>query len=317
MAAPAGQREFRPGGRMSQSSSYGEAFGKRIDAQSSSFVSRALRKSTIAVTQLRYENPQFTLSTPPAYEDAFMLGLYLTDCPRYEYWEDGRAAPVAPIRAGETIVYDIKRRPAFHRNHRFHSVHFYFSRGALDAIADEADAPPIEELRYRPGVAHDDPVVRHLAAGLLPFFDAPEQVSRLFMDHVMLAIGLHVACRYGGMSRIGQPVRGGLAPWQEARAKEILAGDLGADVPLACVAQECGLSSRHFSRAFRDSVGVSPHQWLIRQRVERAKGLLRNAQLSLADVAVASGFADQSHFTRFFTGIVGVSPGVWRRRFRI
>ena len=79
------------------------------------------------------------------------------------------------------------------------------------------------------------------------------------------------------------------------------------------LAEECGLSPRHFARAFRQSTGVPPHRWLMRHRVQRAKELLRRQALSLADIALRCGFADQSHFTRVFSREVGFSPGQWRR----
>jgi AraC family transcriptional regulator len=110
-----------------------------------------------------------------------------------------------------------------------------------------------------------------------------------------------------------RPVRGGLAPWQVRRAREILCANLDGRVPLKEVARECRLSVSHFSRAFRCSMGVAPHSWLLARRVEVAKEKLRDGRLSLFDVALVCGFADQSHLTRVFTRIVGVSPGAWRR----
>jgi AraC-like DNA-binding protein len=112
--------------------------------------------------------------------------------------------------------------------------------------------------------------------------------------------------------RISIP-RGGLAPWQARRAKELLNANLDGKLPLSQLAEECGLSTRHFARAFRQSTGVPPHRWLLSRRVERAKELLHDAALSLAEIALACGFADQSHFTRTFTTLVGLSPGLWRR----
>jgi AraC family transcriptional regulator len=115
------------------------------------------------------------------------------------------------------------------------------------------------------------------------------------------------------MRSLARPVRGGLAPWQVRRAKEILCANLDGRVPLQEVARECRLSVSHFSRAFRRSMGAAPHNWLLTRRVEAAKEKLRDDRLSLLDVALVCGFADQSHLTRVFTRIVGVSPGAWRR----
>ena len=112
---------------------------------------------------------------------------------------------------------------------------------------------------------------------------------------------------------MSRPARGGLAPWQERRAKEILRANIKRGVTLKEVARECGLSVGHFSHAFRRTLGVAPHKWLIEQRVVLSKDKLRDEGLSLSDVAVECGFSDQSHLTRVFRKTVGVSPGVWRR----
>jgi len=89
--------------------------------------------------------------------------------------------------------------------------------------------------------------------------------------------------------------------------------NLDGQVALSRVAEECGLSVRHFARAFRKSTGVPPYRWLLNQRVERAKELLCNPALPLTSIALACGFSDQSHFTRVFTATVRLSPGLWRR----
>jgi transcriptional regulator GlxA family with amidase domain len=159
----------------------------------------------------------------------------------------------------------------------------------------------------------DDPIIRGLSLSLLPFFEHPEQVSRLFAEHIMLAVGVHAAKTYGEM----KPVRvahGGLAPWQERRTKEVVDANLDGAVPLKMLADECGLSVGHFSRAFRQSTGMTPHQWLTLRRIETAKSLLRDRRLSVCEVALACGFSDQSHFTRVYTCAMGTSPGAWRRQ---
>jgi AraC-like DNA-binding protein len=299
---------------MAISDIYGEGFGKRLNAKASSFASRALPKSIIAVTELKYDAPDNTLSTPPVEEDAFVAGVHLKLFERYRYWENGKGAMPSTLRPGETIIYDIKRQPTFHLNSAFHSVHFYVPRTGLDAITEDAGAPRIEELHYSPAVSHADPVLRNMAEALLPLFSTQERVSQIFMDHVLLAVGHHLATTYGGMRIANEPVvSGGLAPWQERRAKELLRANLAGDLPLAILARECGLSASQFCRAFRKSVGMPPHRWMVGQRVDRAKSLLREGAGTLSEIAFACGFADQSHFTRCFTAWTGTPPGRWRK----
>ena len=89
--------------------------------------------------------------------------------------------------------------------------------------------------------------------------------------------------------------------------------DLGGKLSLQQIAAEFDLSVSHFSRAFRISTGLPPHQWLLQQRVKAAKQLMTVRDLPLSEIAMSAGFANQSHFTRVFSAVVGVSPGAWRR----
>ena len=301
---------------MPASDSYGEAFGRRLDARATGFVTRSLPRAQLAVTELRYENPRFILSRPPVEEDAFVVGVHLKLFERYEYWEYGKAAAPSTLRPGEAIIYHLKRQPTFHLNSAFHSVHFYLPVSALKSIAEDAQAPPVAELRYRPAVSHADPFLRANAEALLPLFATPQRANRVFIDYMMLAVGHHIAARYGGMEPRAAPIAGGLAPKQERRAKELMMADLSGGVPLSTLAMECGLSVSQFARAFRRSVGAPPHRWLLAQRIEHAKGLLREGRASLADIAGATGFSSQSHFTLSFSSHTGLSPGRWRETVR-
>jgi AraC-like DNA-binding protein len=86
-------------------------------------------------------------------------------------------------------------------------------------------------------------------------------------------------------------------------------------IRLSDVARECELSVSHFARSFKTSFGLSTHQWLIQHRIDHAKQLMSQTRLSLIDIAIQSGFKDQSVFTRTFHQVVGVSPGRWRRHY--
>ena len=299
---------------MTESTAFGDKFGERLRCERApAFVSRSLRNTTIAVTEIRSDNPIPGPSSSLTREDAFLVALQLRDYPVHEYWEDGRPAPVTALFCGDTTIYDIRRDPVFNINNPFHSIYFYFPRAALDAIADNADVPRIGDLRYQPGAGVDDPIMRGLTLSLLPAFERPDQVSQLFAEHVTLAVGAHVARTYGDMKST-RVVHGGLAPWQERRAKDIIDANLDGALALTLLAQECGLSVGHFSRAFRRSTGMAPHQWLTHRRIGAAKSLLRDGRLSLSEVALACGFSDQSHFTRVYTRATGTSPGAWRRQ---
>jgi AraC-like DNA-binding protein len=110
---------------------------------------------------------------------------------------------------------------------------------------------------------------------------------------------------------------GDLAPWQLRRAKEMMRANLEKNTSLQHVAVACNLSVSHFLHAFKRSTGVSPHQWLISERLERAQDLMMNSVMPLVEIACTCGFADQSHFTRVFGRVAGKSPGIWRREHQV
>jgi AraC-like DNA-binding protein len=293
---------------------YGRDFGRNFGLENvPAIVTRALRKAPIAVTEVGSDSPQARHTGALPREDAYLVGLQLRDFPRHEYWEEGRQVEVHDLRAGQTTFYDLKRDPVALIDKPYHCVFFYIPRSAFNAIADDAGAPRIGELTYRPGAGVFDQTLLSLGQSLLAALAAPQCVSQLFVDHVTFAVGTHVAQSYGRMMPVRQLPRGGLAPWQVRRAKELLTANLQGALALRDIARECGLSVSHFARAFRVSVGMAPHQWLLRRRVDHATNLLPDPRLSLSDVALACGFADQSHFTRVFSRVTGCSPGSWRR----
>jgi AraC-like DNA-binding protein len=280
-------------------------------------IMRKLGLSSMAVTEIRSDNPVLGLSDPVPTEDAFLLGLLFKGLENHEVWENGRPCPRHSIAAGQFYLRDLKRSQSALIEQPHHSLQFYLPRPWLDELATEAEARSVGELSYLPGVPISDAVVWGLGSSLRSAFERPEQANRLFLEHVTIALGIHLAQTYGELQPGSKARRGGLTGWQERRAKEILSSNLGSELSLRDLAKQCGLSTSHFSKAFKESTGLAPHQWLIRKRVEVAKAILRNPSLSLAEVALQCGFADQSHLTRVFSRIVGISPGAWRRNCEI
>jgi AraC family transcriptional regulator len=142
----------------------------------------------------------------------------------------------------------------------------------LDALVEEHGARRIDSLSWPHGGI--DETVSHLGYALFPALNNPENASKLFLDHVALALNMHFAYAYGGMHSAIRVARGGLAPWQERRCKELMDDRIGERISLQELAAECRLSISHFAAAFRQSMGASPHRWLMKRRVEVAKQML-------------------------------------------
>ena len=117
----------------------------------------------------------------------------------------------------------------------------------------------------------------------------------------------------GSRPQPSQVVRQGLAPWQLRRVLAHIEANLGTTIRNKDLAAVARLSTFHFAVAFRNSVGESPHEHIIRRRVERAQGLMLSTDRSLSEIAAECGLADQAHLTRLFRRLVGQSPAAWRR----
>jgi AraC-like DNA-binding protein len=300
---------------MTPAGAFGQRLGQflRLKDAPPSLVTRSLRGGELTVTETRNDNPVPGLSGSFALEDAFLVSLKLHDFPDCELWENGKCVMKADVPAGATYLYDLKHDPRYVIDKPFHSLFFYLPRAALDGLSEQSRTPRVGQLACELGVGHDDAIVRHIGASLQQGLRRQEETNQLFVDHMMLALTAHVAQAYGGLRPGGEQARGGLAPWQVRRACEKLDSDLGGKLSLQQIAAEFDLSVSHFSRAFRTSTGLPPHQWLLRQRVKAAKQLMTVRDLPLSEIAISAGFANQSHFTRVFSAVTGVSPGAWRR----
>lgn len=296
----------------------GGAYGARLARhfqleESQTLLAHTASGHPLAVTRLRSDSNEPRVTTPLEVEQAFIVVLQMRDL--LDHALSLRSGPVTvdPLPAGTTIMVDLALEPYARLGGPFDSLNFYIPRVALDEVAAEQGARSIEDLSVCPGRALRDDVVKHLGASLLPALENPSEASQLFVDHVSLALVSHLAAMYGGARAAPRLMRGRLAPWQERRAKEVMQAELSGSCSLATVARECGLSTSYFARAFRQTTGEPPHRWLLKARVAEAKRLLLDSSVTLAQIATACGFAEQSHFNRTFTRFAGTSPGAWRR----
>lgn len=300
---------------MAQADAFGRRLGQVLHLKDAppSLMTRSLRGVQLQMTETRNDTPVPGLSGSFAPEDAFLVSLKLHDYPDCELWENGKCIMKRDVRSGTTYLYDLRRDPRYVIDKPFHSLFFYLPRSALDGISEQSGARRVGEIDCDLGVGHDDAIVRQIGSLLQEGLRRPTETNQLFIDHMMLALTAHVAQTYGGLHHPAELSRGGLASWQVKRACEKLESDLVGKLPLEQIAAEFDLSVSHFSRAFRVSTGLPPHQWLLRQRVKTAKQLMSVRDLPLSEIAISSGFANQSHFTRVFSAVVGVSPAAWRR----
>lgn len=252
------------------------------------------------------------IARPMVGERGYIIALQLKALPFVEHFLGKKRVSSGFYPIGAVSVIDLRTEPACLLPTAFDSLAVYVTQAALDEVAYAHGAPRVEQLVWPYGVF--DPVVHHLGQALVASLEQPHHTSKIFLDHVLHALNCHFVCAYGGVTTSIPEYRSGLSPLQMRRATDFLEANLDGNIALQQVAEACELSVSHFARAFKQTFRRSPYRWLTERRVDRAKDLMTNSRLPIADIAVRCGFADQSALNRSFKRIHGVTPGVWRRR---
>jgi AraC family transcriptional regulator len=129
---------------------------------------------------------------------------------------------------------------------------------------------------------------------------------------LLSALAVNLQRRYGVTPPKDTKPGNGLPRARLNRVLEYIEANLDREIALAALAQTAGMSTHYFSELFKQSVHLSPHQYVLRRRVARARNLLNDSRVTVLEAAVRSGFSDQSHFTKIFRRIVGVTPTGYR-----
>ena len=179
-----------------------------------------------------------------------------------------------------------------------------------------AAASAVERGRYDVTGA-SDPYLFHLAAEAATRLRREQTLSPRYVESVALLTSIHLRERYlqNRLVKLDRPPAC-LAPHVESRLLTYIRAHLGETLPLKDLAAVAGMSTSHFARAFRQSVGETPHRFIVRRRVEHARELLRTngGKMSLGEAAFLAGFSSQSHFTRCFRAWCGLAPGEFLRK---
>ena len=183
------------------------------------------------------------------------------------------------------------------------------SDAALMACSDGAYG----EVELHPSRKFTEPRLSGMVAAVHAEMVAGFRSGRLFLDSLEQAMAVTLVNGHAVRHRPLQFSRGGLNSARLRRIKELVDAKMEGDLSLEEMAQSVGLSTAHFARMFRKSTGGTPHQFVLRQRLERAKGMLRAPDARVLDVALACGFKTQQHFAQVFRGVWGVSPTEYRQ----
>lgn len=278
--------------------------------------SREIRRPDLTFYRKRLTDTEISRVATPASDRGFLVGISMSTQHRRSIFS-GRQGRRHDFEQGAIYIRDFTEdyRADIHGGFDFLLVEF--SRAFFERFAQEHGEACGAGLT--PVTAERDPVLAHLARAVAPVLEKPEEAPAAFVDQIGTAFGTYLLHRYGRSDNAmpSLAMRGSkLSAVHEARAKDMLLAKVKGNVSIPEIARECNMSASYFLRAFKESTGQTPHQWLLSQRVQMARDFLRSTDMPLADIAIACNFCDQSHFSRVFSQQVGTSPGSWRRKAR-
>lgn len=193
-------------------------------------------------------------------------------------------------------------------------IAIYLDPSIVLRAADEARSASVVEVIE--GCSGHDPVVRSIGLALLSEMEAEGTGGRLYAESLANLLAVHLLRHYTAAGDSIQRFRGGLSGRRQRRVLSFIADNYESDLSLAELAGVAGMSTFHFAREFKRATGTTPHQYLIKLRVERAKALLTESEIPLVEVSSRSGFSHQSHFTRLFRRLTGTTPQTYRLMFQ-
>lgn len=235
-----------------------------------------------------------------------------TGSPARHDWRSGRKLHRTVIRTGGMhLVPPGSERSFIQHDHTdcvVLSMEPAFLRRSL------ADLLPNENLELIEKFAFEDIQIERLLKALHAEAKLGAPNGKLFAESLATALAVYLARQYSAASPKIQIRRAGMPPPRLDRVLDYIGEKLGENLSLSALAEIAGMNLFYFARLFKQSTGTSPHQYVLEQRMQRAKQLLRNSPITIFEASVRTGFVDQAHFTKVFRRLVGVTPTEYRRQ---
>lgn len=195
-------------------------------------------------------------------------------------------------------------------NQEIDFIHCYLEPDLVTHIAYESVDPDVVEVQLSLG--KPDPLVWQIITALKTVLETEPENSTFYAEAMATALAAHLLKYYTTRKHILREYEDGLPKYKLKQALDYINAHLSENVSLAEIATELGMSQYYFCRLFKQSTGITPHAYVMQQRVELSKQLLRQKDGTINDVAIACGFANPSHFARCFRRYTGLSPKQFR-----
>jgi AraC family transcriptional regulator len=246
----------------------------------------------------------------PQHEHAsFCLHLQMRGNVGLEWWCDGRHGVEAPT-AGSIILLGAGTSDRLRWDGTSERLIVSLDEGLMERVALEAGARELPSFANRWHLRNES--LRLLLTEMGAEAASGWPAGGLYGELLGLSLASRLLRHHASVPLVMPEVRGGLPLHRLRRLLGYIEAHLERDLRLEQLAAEVGASPFHFARLFRSATGVTPHQYVLGQRVERAKTLLKVPHLTVAEIAAATGFSSATNLVRSFRGRVGVTPGEWR-----
>lgn len=257
------------------------------------------------VALLRYTQKQVAA---PAFANHLIV-VHLNGIPHFVSERDGQ------IYETEVTQGDVSILPAggssdwqWHKRGRCDSLHLALETTFIRNVAAEIGYSNPEQIEILNHFIVHDPQIQHLGLVLKAELESGGLSGHLFGESIATALAIRLVTQYSASGQLIRERPKGLSQQQLQLAIAYIHDHLSQELRLAEIAAVVGISQSHFSRLFKQSMGLSPYQYVIQCRVERARLLLQRGDLAIEQVALLVGFADQSHLTYHFKRLIGVTP---------
>ncbi|MDJ0659318.1 MAG: AraC family transcriptional regulator [Crocosphaera sp.] len=227
------------------------------------------------------------------------------------YTEDVISNPVkgATFRVGDISFAPSQTLHKFCWTQTLEPVHLMLEPDFVAQVAHELIDPDCVTLKNCHFIS--DPLIYQIVIAILKQLETNAFDSKLYVESAASFLSVHLLKHYSTHPRGHRSIletKNKLANYKINQGINYIEAHLTENLSLETIANYLGISRYHFCRIFKQSMGLSPHQYVIQQRVEKAKRMLREGNLSISDIAYACGFAHQSHFNYHFKKLTGVTP---------
>ena len=226
-------------------------------------------------------------------------------------WYSGRQHRMR-MTDGEVCIMPAFQPHSSSWDNTWENIAVFIDSSYVTRVASEMELKNSPEIVEQYGM--NDPMIKQIGVSLLEELGMERATNRLYVDSLINVLAVRLLKNYSTTTQKVHDWTNGLPKYKLRRVTDYINNNLENEMQLDELAALAQMSPYHFTRMFKQSTGLAPHQYIINCRIERSKQLLSERKLSIAEIAYHVGFASQSHFTTLFRKLTLMTPKSYRER---